>query len=112
MFEDLRECQRIFGGERISKMNLDQIEGQWKRWSGTAMLQWEKIMNDDLSTVAGSYKVIVGKSQKKFGFAKKEAQQQVDELKKIVEQLKKSNNSVIGFQKSLSKKCRSQTHDR
>jgi len=48
----------------------------------------------------------------KFGIAKKEAQQQVDELKKIVEQLKKSNNSVMGFQKSLSKISRSQTHVR
>jgi uncharacterized protein YjbJ (UPF0337 family) len=93
-------------------MNLDQIEGQWKRWSGTAMLHWEKIMNDEMSTVAGSYKDLVGKGQKKIGIAKKEAQQQVDELKKIVEQLKNSNTSVMGFQKSLSKKSRSQTHDR
>jgi thymidylate synthase len=76
------------------------------------MLHWEKIMNDDILTVAGSYKDLVGKGQMKFGIAKKEAQQQVDELKKIVEQLKKSNNSVMGFQKSLSKISRSQTHVR
>jgi uncharacterized protein YjbJ (UPF0337 family) len=92
------------GAEGSSGMNWDQIEVQWKRWSGTAMLHWEKIMNDDMATVAGSYDDLVKTSRKKYVTAKKEAQQQVDELKNIVDQLIKSNNSIIGFQNSMTKK--------
>jgi uncharacterized protein YjbJ (UPF0337 family) len=88
-------------------MNVDQIEGQWNRWSGTAMLHWEKIMTDDMATVAGKYEELVGKGQEKYGIAKEEAMRQVDEFKKIAEQLKKSNNGVMRFQKSLNKKRRS-----
>ncbi len=85
-------------------MNLNLVEQQWMRWSGTAMLHWEKIMNDDMATVAGNYNDLVKKSRKKYVTAKEETRQQVDELKYIVDQLIKSNNSVIGFQNSMTKK--------
>jgi uncharacterized protein YjbJ (UPF0337 family) len=88
-------------------MNMNLIEGQWKQWSGTAMLRWERIMNDDMTSVADKYEELVRKRQEKYRIVKKEARRQVNELVDIVEQLKISNNRVMKYQKSLSKKRRS-----
>jgi uncharacterized protein YjbJ (UPF0337 family) len=103
LFEDIRRSQQTIGAEGNSGMNWDQIEGQWKRWSGPAMLHWEKIMDDAMATVTGSHDNLVKKGRKKYGIAKEEARQQVDNIN-IADQLIKSNNCVIGFQKSMSKK--------
>ena len=44
-------------------MNCDRQEGQWEAWSETAMLHWEKTMNDELAAVAGNYNDLTGKLQ-------------------------------------------------
>ncbi|HEX9657824.1 MAG TPA: hypothetical protein VGB89_13025, partial [Bacteroidota bacterium] len=56
------------------------------------------------ATIAGKYEEHVGKLQEKYGIAKEEARSQVDEFKRTIEQLKKSNNKLVQLQKSLHKK--------
>jgi uncharacterized protein YjbJ (UPF0337 family) len=85
-------------------MSWDRIEGQWKQRRGKATHHWGKIMNDDLAAIAGKYEELVGRLQEKYGIAKAEAKQQVDEFKKTVGQLKKANGNLVRLQKSLQKK--------
>jgi uncharacterized protein YjbJ (UPF0337 family) len=59
-------------------MNWDQIEGKWKRLSGSAREQWGKLTDDDLQTLAGQKDQLVGKIQERYGIAKAEVEKQVD----------------------------------
>ena len=68
------------------------------------MLHWEKLMNDDIATVAGMYEGLIGRDLAKYGIVNKETNGQGDEFKKIVKQLKKSNSSIKRVQTSLRKK--------
>ena len=85
-------------------MNWDRIEGQWKQRRGKAVHHWGKLMNDELAAIAGKHEQLVGILQEKYGVAKEEAKQQVDEFKKIVGLLKKSNANLMRLQKSWVKK--------
>ncbi|MBN1398366.1 MAG: CsbD family protein [Bacteroidetes bacterium] len=85
-------------------MNWDRIEGQWKQRRGKAVHHWGKLMNDELAAIAGKHEQLVGMLQEKYGIAKEEARQQIDAFKKIVGQLKKSNNDLMRAQKSAIKK--------
>jgi uncharacterized protein YjbJ (UPF0337 family) len=59
-------------------MNWDQIEGNWKQFSGQAQQQWGKLTNDDLDVVEGRRTELVGKIQERYGVGKDEAERQVD----------------------------------
>jgi uncharacterized protein YjbJ (UPF0337 family) len=87
-------------------MNWDRVEGQWKQRRGKAVNHWGKIMNDELAAIAGKHELLVGVLQEKYGVAKEEAKRQVDEFKKIVGQLKKSNSKLMKFRKSPGKKAK------
>jgi len=76
-------------------MNWDRIEGQWKQRRGRTMLQWGKVMNDELAAIAGKHEQLVGLLQEKYGIAKDEAKRQLHELKKNVGDLKKSNAKLV-----------------
>jgi uncharacterized protein YjbJ (UPF0337 family) len=88
-------------------MNWDRVEGQWKQRRGKAVHHWGKLMNDELAAIAGKHEQLVGVLQEKYGIAKEEARRQVDEFKKIVEQLRRSNSKLMRLQPSLSKKLKS-----
>jgi uncharacterized protein YjbJ (UPF0337 family) len=88
-------------------MNWDRVEGQWKQRRGRAVHHWGKLMNDELAAIAGKHEQLVGMLQEKYGIAKEEAKQQVNEFKSIVEKLKKTNNKLMKFQKSPGKKVKS-----
>jgi uncharacterized protein YjbJ (UPF0337 family) len=87
------------------QMTWDRIEGQWKQQRGKAMLEWGKIMNDELAAISGKYELLVGKLQEKYGIAREEAQSQAKEFKKTIGQLKKANIRLVTLQKSLRKKA-------
>jgi len=84
-------------------MNWDRVEGQWKQRRGKAAHHWGKLMNDELAAIAGKHEQLVGLLQEKYGIAREEAKHQVSEFKKLVEQLKSSNNKLMRVQKSLLK---------
>jgi uncharacterized protein YjbJ (UPF0337 family) len=81
-------------------MNWDRLEGQWKQLRGKAESGLGIFMNDELAAIAGKHEQLVGTLQEKYGIAKEEAKRHVDEFKKIVEQLRKSNGKLMRFQKS------------
>jgi len=59
-------------------MNWDQIEGQWKQFSGSAREKWGKLTDDDIQTLTGKKDQLVGKIQERYGIATAEAEKQAD----------------------------------
>jgi uncharacterized protein YjbJ (UPF0337 family) len=61
-------------------MNWDQLEGKWKQYSGKAKEKWGKLTDDDLAVIYGRRDQLIGKIQERYGIAKQEAENQVDEF--------------------------------
>jgi uncharacterized protein YjbJ (UPF0337 family) len=77
-------------------MNWDRIEGNWKQVTGRAKVQWGKLTSDDLDIVAGRREQLAGKIQERYGIAKDEADKQVNEW------VKKVDDSWFGKDKNAS----------
>ncbi|MGX1100366.1 CsbD family protein [Amorphus sp. MBR-141] len=60
-------------------MNWDQIQGQWKQFTGNVQSQWGKLTNDDLDVVEGDRQRLAGKIQERYGVEKEEAERQIDD---------------------------------
>ncbi len=60
-------------------MNWDQIEGNWKQFTGAAQAKWGELTNDEMDQIAGNRERLEGKIQEKYGIEKEEAKRQVDE---------------------------------
>ena len=61
-------------------MNWDQISGNWKQFTGKVKEKWGKLTDDDLTTVAGKKDQLAGILQQKYGYAKKQADKELDEF--------------------------------
>jgi uncharacterized protein YjbJ (UPF0337 family) len=59
----------IFPKRRSETMNWDRVEGNWKQFKGKAQQQWGKLTDDDLDA---------GKLQARYGYAKDEAEKNID----------------------------------
>lgn len=59
-------------------MNLEQIKGQWKQVKGAAKAQWGRLTDDELTQVEGNAERLVGLVQERYGYAKDQAQKEVD----------------------------------
>jgi uncharacterized protein YjbJ (UPF0337 family) len=79
-------------------MNWNRLEGEWKQRRGKAVQHWGKMMNDELAAIAGKYEELVGRLQESYGIASEISELQVDDFKKVVKELKKSNARLIALQ--------------
>jgi uncharacterized protein YjbJ (UPF0337 family) len=61
-------------------MNWEQIQGRWKQWKGHAKEKWGKLTDDDLMTIAGKREQLAGLLQERYGYAKDEADKELDEF--------------------------------
>ena len=59
-------------------MNWDQIAGSWKEMKGRAKEKWGELTNDDLDVIEGKRDQMVGLLQRKYGYAKEKAEQEID----------------------------------
>jgi uncharacterized protein YjbJ (UPF0337 family) len=69
---------------RSGKMNWDRIEGNWKEFKGKAQTQWGKLTNDDLDVVEGNRMELAGRLQQRYGYAKDQAEREIDSWLKSV----------------------------
>lgn len=58
-------------------MNWDQVEGNWKQFSGKAREKWGKLTDDHVLQIGGRRDQLVGKVQEAYGTTKEEAERQV-----------------------------------
>jgi len=61
-------------------MNWDTIKGQWKQFSGQVKEKWGKLTDDDLKVIGGKKDQLVGKIQERYGYAKDQAEREVDDF--------------------------------
>ena len=67
-------------------MNEDRMEGKWKQMKGALKSRWGKLTDHDLDVVAGQRDQLVGRIQERYGIAKDEAQIQVDEWNRTLDE--------------------------
>ncbi len=59
-------------------MNWDQIEGNWKQFTGQIKQKWAKLTDDDLKLINGKRIELLGKIQERHGITKDLAEKQLD----------------------------------
>ena len=67
-------------------MNWDQVEGKWKQYAGKLKEKWGKLTGDDLTTINGKRDQLVGKLPERYGMAKDQAESQIDEFARRLDQ--------------------------
>jgi uncharacterized protein YjbJ (UPF0337 family) len=61
-------------------MNWDQIQGNWKFWTGKAQEKWGKLTDNELTESAGRREQLAGLLQQRYGYAKAEADRAIDDF--------------------------------
>jgi len=59
-------------------MNWDQIQGDWMQFKGKLRVNWVKLTDEDLTRIGGRREELVGRLQARYGFAKAEAEREID----------------------------------
>jgi uncharacterized protein YjbJ (UPF0337 family) len=67
-------------------MNWDVLKGQWKQMIGKVKSKWGKLTDDDLTTISGKKDEFVGKLQERYGYKKDQAEREVDDFLRSVDQ--------------------------
>ena len=65
-------------------MNWDQIQGDWKQMTGKVKEKWGKLTDNDLTVVAGKRDQLAGVLQERYGYAKEQAEKELDEFLKTL----------------------------
>lgn len=63
-------------------MNWDIVEGKWNQFKGAAKEKWGDLTDDDLTEVSGQREKLAGKLQERYGWAKDEAEREIDKFSK------------------------------
>lgn len=61
-------------------MNKDILGGKWKQLRGKLKQQWGELTDDELDKISGQRDELVGLIQEKYGYARAEAEEEVDEF--------------------------------
>ena len=59
-------------------MNWDQIQGNWMLFKTSARNNWVKLTDEDLTRIGGRRDELVKSLQARYGFAKNEAEREID----------------------------------
>ncbi len=60
-------------------MDWNRFEGNWKQVKGKVKEQWGNLTDDDLTAIAGKRDQLEGKIQERYGIARDQARQQIDD---------------------------------
>ncbi len=61
-------------------MNTDALKGDWKVLQGKVKEKWGKLTDDDLTVIEGKRDQLQGKLQERYGYAKEQAQKELDDF--------------------------------
>lgn len=62
-------------------MDLDQVEGNWKKLKGSIKEQWGRLIDSNLDVIAGKRDQLAGKIQETYGVSKVDAEKLFAEWK-------------------------------
>lgn len=60
-------------------MNWDVIQGKWKQVKGSVKEKWGELTDDELDQIDGNKDKLAGKLQEKYGWAKNDAEKEIDD---------------------------------
>lgn len=63
-------------------MNTETFKGQWKVLKGKVKQQWGKLTDDEIIQIDGKADELSGLLQKKYGYAKDQAEREIDSFTK------------------------------
>ena len=61
-------------------MNWDEIEGNWKKFAGDLKVYWGRLTDDDLEIIQGQREKLSGELQRKYGIARDEAEEEIEDF--------------------------------
>ena len=61
-------------------MNTDWMEGNWNIAKGKVKEKWGKLTDDDLDVIRGKRDQLIGALQKRYGYAREQAEREADEF--------------------------------
>jgi uncharacterized protein YjbJ (UPF0337 family) len=59
-------------------MNWDQIEVNWMTFKGRIRNNWAKLTDEDVTRIGGRRKELAGRLRARYGFAKAEAEREIE----------------------------------
>jgi uncharacterized protein YjbJ (UPF0337 family) len=59
-------------------MNWDQIQGNWTQFKAGVCNNWVKLTDEDLTRIGGRRDELAKRLQARYGFAKAEAEHEID----------------------------------
>jgi uncharacterized protein YjbJ (UPF0337 family) len=63
-------------------MNADVMAGKWHQLKGEVKSRWGKLTDDDLALVAGDTEKLIGRVQERYGYARHDAEREVNDFVK------------------------------
>lgn len=61
-------------------MNWDIVEGKWDQLKGAVREKWADLTDDDVEYMKGGRDKAVGRLQERYGWAKQDAEKNVDDF--------------------------------
>lgn len=59
-------------------MNKDVLKGKWKQIRGHAREWWGELTDDELDKIGGRAEALIGLLQERYGYAKADAEKEID----------------------------------
>ena len=59
-------------------MNWDQIQCDWMQFKSKVRMNWAKLTDEDLTRIGGRREVLARSLQTRYGFARAEAEREID----------------------------------
>ena len=81
-------------------MNADILKGKWKEIKGQIREEWGELTDDEIAQVEGTEERLVGLLQKKYGYAKDEAE---TKYKEFMERYDKAPSDPASHSTSLGR---------
>ena len=87
-------------------MNWDRVEGNWKTFKGQVQQKWGKLTDDDLDVIEGKRTELAGRLQQRYGYAKDEAEKNIDSwLKRSTDAMRRPAFEAGLSQGDSTKRC-------
>lgn len=61
-------------------MNWDIVQGKWQQFKGSVKEKWGDLTDDDIDQIDGNRDKLSGKLQEKYGWAKEDAERNIDDF--------------------------------